>query len=100
SAAAVREAYEETGLVVRAVRVLGVFDNRSAGYGHGALHVYHLMFECEQVGGELVTTTTETIDAGWFTEPEAGAWPLRGSRALMVHISFVRHATGDHAAFH
>jgi len=99
SAAAVREAYEETGLVVRAVRVLGVFDNRSAGYGHGALHVYHLLFECEQTGGELVTTTTETTDAGWFTQEEAAALPLHGSHALMVPTAFDRHASGD-AAFH
>lgn len=100
SAAAVREAYEETGLRVRAVRVLGVYDNRSAGYGKGAQHLYHLVFECEVTGGELRTVTDETIDARWVTEAEAVALPLFRAHVMKVPAAFRLHATGGHAEFH
>lgn len=100
SAAAVREAYEEAGLRVRARRVLGVYDNRSAGHGRGARHIYHLVFGCEVVGGELVRATTETTDAGWFTEPETAKLSLFRSHAMKVPAAFRLHATGGPAEFH
>ena len=100
SAAAVREAYEETGLRVRARRVLGVYDNRSAGYGRGARHIYHLVFLCEVVGGELVRVTIETTDAGWFAEPETEKLPLFRSHAMKIPTAFRLHTTGGHADFH
>jgi ADP-ribose pyrophosphatase YjhB (NUDIX family) len=100
SAAAVREAYEETGLRVRATRVLGVYDNRTAGHGRGARHIYHLVFECEVTGGELRRVTNETTDARWVTEPEAVALPLFRSHAQKVPVAFRLHAEGGHADFH
>jgi ADP-ribose pyrophosphatase YjhB (NUDIX family) len=100
SAAAVREAYEETGLRVRAKRVLGVYDNRTAGHGRGARHMYHLVFECEVIGGELLTRTHETTDARWVTGAEAAALPLFRSHVMKVPAAFHLHTTGGQADFH
>jgi ADP-ribose pyrophosphatase YjhB (NUDIX family) len=100
SSAAVREAYEETGLVVRAIRVLGVYDNRTAGHGRGARHIYHLVFECEVTRGELRTVTNETTDARWVTEADAAALPLFRSHAMKVPTAFRLHADGGQADFH
>jgi ADP-ribose pyrophosphatase YjhB (NUDIX family) len=100
SSAAVREAYEEAGLRVRARRVLGVYDNRTFGHGRGAQHIYHLVFECEVTGGELRKVTEETTDARWVTEPEAMALPLFRSHARKVPAAFRLHANDDHADFH
>ena len=100
SAAAVREAYEETGLQVWAQRVLGVYDNRTFGRGLGARHMYHLVFECAVTGGELRTVTEETTDARWVTHAEAVALPLFRSHAMKVPAAFGLYANGGHADFH
>jgi ADP-ribose pyrophosphatase YjhB (NUDIX family) len=101
SAAAVREAYEETGLRVRAQRVLGVYDNRTFGHGHGMPHIYHLLFQCDVTGGELRTATDETIDARWFSSSDAAALPLFRAHAMTVPIVFRLHAAdGGDADFH
>jgi ADP-ribose pyrophosphatase YjhB (NUDIX family) len=100
SATAEREAYEETGLRVRATRVLGVYDNRTAGHGRGARHIYHLVFECEVTGGELRAVTEETTDARWVTRAEATALPLFRSHVMKVPAAFHLHANGGQADFH
>ena len=92
SAVAVRETYEETGLRVKARRLLGVYDNRRFP-GRPPWHAYHLVFECEVVGG-MLSTTVETVSYGWFAEAEAVALPLfRG------HVHKVPDAFGAHRNF-
>jgi ADP-ribose pyrophosphatase YjhB (NUDIX family) len=50
--AAVREAREETGLVVRPIGLVDVFTRR-AGQGHGPHSAVAVVFLCEVVGGAL-----------------------------------------------
>jgi ADP-ribose pyrophosphatase YjhB (NUDIX family) len=68
-----REVWEETGLRVRMVRLIGVYSdpNRLTIYPDGnKAHVIVLSFEVEQVGGEL-GLSSETTDAQFFPVAEA-----------------------------
>lgn len=100
SAGAEREALEETGLRVRAARVIGVFDNRTWGLPSISRHSYYLVFECEVVGGEL-RPSIETTDFRWVTEQEAMALPLFRAHIHKVPEAFRLHRMpGAPPAFH
>lgn len=57
--AAVREAREETGLIVEIVRHVADIEQQQMG---NCLHLY----ECRAIGGEIIKQSNETVDAGWF----------------------------------
>jgi ADP-ribose pyrophosphatase YjhB (NUDIX family) len=100
SAGAVREVREETGLEVRATRVIGVFDNRTFGLPSLARQAYYLVFECEVLGGQL-TPSIETTDFRWATEEEAMALPLFRTHVRKVPAAFESHRHPDApTAFH
>jgi 8-oxo-dGTP pyrophosphatase MutT (NUDIX family) len=100
SAGAVREVLEETGLTVRATRLLGVYHNLAWGMPSVFSHAYYLVFECERLGGEL-TPSIETTDFRWVTEEEAMALPLYRSHAQKVPEAFRLHRRPDApTAFH
>lgn len=72
SEACVREVFEETGLIVEVVRLLGVYSNphRMVRYADGnQYHVVSLNFEVVLVGGEL-GLSNETTEVGYFSEAE------------------------------
>ncbi|MBT7191867.1 MAG: NUDIX domain-containing protein [Anaerolineae bacterium] len=67
-----REVYEETGLNVRVIRLVGVYSDphRLVEYPDGnKAHVVGLSFEAEIVGGKL-GLSDETTDFGYFTVEE------------------------------
>ncbi len=67
--AVAREVYEETGLVVRAERVLGVVGGNGCRvtYPNGDCVEYvATVFECRRVGGSLITENDETARLQWF----------------------------------
>jgi ADP-ribose pyrophosphatase YjhB (NUDIX family) len=85
-----REALEETGLVVRATELLGVFD-RVVPDGDGGV-VYHYVlidFLCEKVSGEL-QAGADAADARWFTPEETGHLPLAGDTAGVIQAAFAK----------
>ncbi len=86
SAVAVREVREETGLRVRPVRLIGVSDGPTIG-STSPVHLYHLDFLCEVIGGEL-TLTNETVAYGYFTEEEAASLPLHSSHVARIPYAF------------
>lgn len=96
SQAAIREAYEESGFRVRARRLLGVYDNRRH-HEHAPLHIYHVVLECEPVGGQA-TLSTETTDVRWVTRTEAARLPLFHNHARKVPDAFRLHADPSHPA--
>jgi len=57
-----REVREETGLIVRVDRLLGVYDCRGPGILH---HLYNLVFACTVLAGTL-TPTAEAPVGGYF----------------------------------
>ena len=69
--AAIREVREETGLDVRLTRLVGLY-SRPNWYAGGA---HEAVFCAEPTGGELLTETNETTDAGYFA-PDALPKPL------------------------
>ncbi|WP_110513672.1 NUDIX domain-containing protein [Herpetosiphon llansteffanensis] len=72
SEACVREVFEETGLIVEVVRLLGVYSNPHRMIRHADGNQYHIVslnFEVALVGGEL-GLSNETTEVGYFSEAE------------------------------
>ena len=73
AAAVVREVREETGLLVRPARILGVFGGPAfvVRYPNGDESQYVMtVFDCSVVGGNLRPDTDETIEARFIARDE------------------------------
>jgi ADP-ribose pyrophosphatase YjhB (NUDIX family) len=80
-----REVREESGYLVKAVKLLACWDRDR--YPHPAIpfHAYKLLFRCELVGGSP-SASSETTDVGFFAEDQIP--PLSTTRTLPGQISF------------
>jgi ADP-ribose pyrophosphatase YjhB (NUDIX family) len=67
--AAAREVAEETGLVVEATELVGVWDSTRCG-SIGALQLYMFVFLCRVTGSCVATHALEVLDQGWFARDE------------------------------
>lgn len=79
--AVVREAWEETGLMVTAERIVGVYGGPEfvVNYPGGDETSYVITaFLCTVTGGTLRSHTDETSDSRFCSEAEAGVLPLTG----------------------
>ncbi len=83
SAMVEREVLEESGLRVRAARVIGVFDANREGGEVEVMHAYKLVFLCEDLGGEP-RPSNETSDARFFGLNEIPA--LSSARTSLRNI--------------
>lgn len=71
-----REALEETGLVVHATELLGVFDRVVLDDEKRCQYHYVLIdFLCERISGDL-HAAGDAADARWFTMDEVSKLPL------------------------
>lgn len=70
-AAAVREVLEETGLKVKILRLIGVYSEpryQVFQYPDGSVtHFVTCCFQAEVVGGDLTTSSPETLDLRYFS---------------------------------
>lgn len=83
-----REAREETGLVVRAAELLGVFDRIVPDAAGGFLYHYVLIdFLCERISGEL-QAGADAAGARWFTPDEVRQLPLAEETAKVIQAAF------------
>ena len=73
--ATVREAREETGLVVETVDMLGVYERIVPGDRRVRYHYVLIDFLCRAVGGEL-RAGSDAAEVGWFTRAELPALKL------------------------
>ena len=60
-----RETEEESGYLVKAKKVIGVFDANRTGRAMEFFHAFKIIFMCELIGGEP-RKSDETIDVGFF----------------------------------
>jgi len=75
-AAVVREAREETGLLVESTEMLGVYERLIPGdQGRMRYHFVLIDFLCRPVGGEL-RAGSDAADVRWFTRDELPALNL------------------------
>jgi ADP-ribose pyrophosphatase YjhB (NUDIX family) len=77
---AMKEAEEETGLRVRAVRLLALYDKRKHPHPPQPWYVYKAFVKCEIEGGELAQETAETAGAGWFRAEQLSSLALSTDR--------------------
>ncbi len=86
SEACEREVLEETGLTVRATRLLGVYSNPNQLViykdGNKAFFVV-LNFEVQVLEGE-VGLSDETTDVGWFTLKDMESMPIHANHKIRV----------------
>ncbi|MCL4270990.1 MAG: NUDIX domain-containing protein [Anaerolineales bacterium] len=86
SEACEREVLEETGLTVRATRLLGVYSNPNQLViykdGNKAFFVV-LNFEVQALEGE-VGLSDETTDVGWFTLKDMESMPIHANHKIRV----------------
>jgi ADP-ribose pyrophosphatase len=82
-----REALEETGLVVRAAELLGVFDRVVLDDAKQCQYHYVLIdFFCERVSGDL-DAAGDAADARWFTADEISKLPLPEDTAGVIRLA-------------
>jgi 8-oxo-dGTP diphosphatase len=87
-AAAEREAREETGLMVKAGKVLEVLDRILPGKGGAPEYHYVLIdFLCTMQGGEL-RAGGDAADARWATEAELAEFKLESPAVEVIKKAF------------
>lgn len=83
SHAVCREVREETGLIVNAERLLGVWDRNLHGHPPYPWHVYKLIFFCKEVGGNL-QLSEDSLEIDFF-DPD-NLPPLSLTRVVPIEI--------------
>jgi ADP-ribose pyrophosphatase YjhB (NUDIX family) len=68
SEAVEREVKEESGYEVRAVRLLALWDRDKHPHPPLPFHVYKIYFQCERLGGNALSGSTETSEVGFFAQ--------------------------------
>lgn len=86
--AAVREAQEETGLIVEPSELLGVFD-RILRDGEKRVQYHYVLidFLCRRVGGEL-RADSDAAEVCWFTREELPALNLAEDTFAVIQRGF------------
>lgn len=87
----VKEAEEETGLLVRPLSVMAIIDSRKAGSIHR--HIYSHLFYCRIEGGELRPNALEALEAGFFPLEQLPE-PLHGVDRKWIGLAREFHFEG------
>jgi 8-oxo-dGTP diphosphatase len=90
--AVVREAREETGLVVETVEMLGVYERVIRGdEGRVRYHYVLIDFLCRPLGGDL-RAGSDAADVRWFTRDELPGLNLAYDASDVVLKGLARHS--------
>jgi len=92
---AAKEAYEETGLIVKPMRLLALFDKRKHAHPPQPWYVYKAFIECEIQGGSLVQDTPETKGARWFRYDELPNIELSTDRTTASQLETIFRFASD-----
>ena len=88
--AAIREAREETGLVVEPGELLGVFDRILRDDGKRVQYHYVLIdFLCRRIDGELLAAS-DAAEVRWFTQDELPALKLADDTLEVIQKGFTK----------
>jgi 8-oxo-dGTP diphosphatase len=88
--AAIREAREETGLIVEPADLLGVYDRILRDPEERVQYHYVLIdFLCRRVGGELLAAS-DAAEVRWFTREELRALSLAGDTQDVIAKGFAK----------
>lgn len=87
-----REVREESGFIVKAVKLLACWDRNKHPHPSIPFHAYKLLFRCE-VLDSVPNDSTETSEVGFFKEDEIPALSL--TRTLPEQIHFVFESLRD-----
>jgi ADP-ribose pyrophosphatase YjhB (NUDIX family) len=88
--AAIREAREETGLIVEPADLLGVYDRVLRDVEQRVQYHYVLIdFLCRRVGGELLAAS-DAAEVGWFTREQLPALNLAEDTQDVVRKGFAK----------
>ena len=92
--AAVREAQEETGLIVEPGELLGVYDRILRDPGRRVQYHYVLIdFLCRRVGGELIAAS-DAAEVRWFKRQELPGLNLAEDTQDVIRKGFQRLGSG------
>ncbi len=64
-----KEVWEETGLMVTPLELVGIADSFRQGFNH-SVHIYNIQFYCRLDGGKLRPQTAEIEEVGFFGRDE------------------------------
>ena len=92
---AIKETKEETGLDVRAERLLAVMDKQCHAHPAGPFYIYKMFILCEILGGEF-NETFDILDKGFF--PLDSLPPLSLDRILPEQISLMYELRNNQTA--
>ena len=84
-----KETLEETGLKVRAIRLLALFDKRKHPHPPQPWYTYKAIILCELQGGVLAQETSETGGAEWFTEAQLQSVELSTDRVTPSQLATI-----------
>ena len=90
-----REVREESGYLVKAVKLLACWDRNKHPHPAIPFHAYKLLFLCEIFGGAPMASA-ETTEVGFFAEDEIP--PLSTTRTLDAQVRFAFASLRDPAA--
>lgn len=81
-----KEVREETGLIVRATRLLAVFDKKRHDHPLQPWYVYKFFIRCEVTGGQIRSETTETSGIAWMNKAVLSTLPLSTDRVTLPQL--------------
>lgn len=90
-----REVREESGYLVKAVKLLACWDRNKHPHPAIPFHAYKFLFLCEILGGAPVVSS-EITEVGFFTEDQIP--PLSTARTLAEQVRFAFASLCDPAA--
>ncbi len=92
SEVATRETHEESGFVVKPIKVVGVFDANRVEGELEFFHAFKIIFLCELISGEA-QTSSETLDVQFFSLDDLP--PLSLNRTNTKHIEEIKLHLND-----
>ena len=81
-----KEVREETGLVVKATRLLAVFDKKKHEHPAQPWYVYKFFILCEVNGGLLLSETNETSGVAWIKFRSVLGLPVSTDRVTLSQL--------------